>query len=169
MDDDRISVVASINIGPDGKVTGVVNQDIGTLIEAYIARSNKPVQVHHDTSEADLLHRAELSVSKANWEVGECASIWTRRFSRGRSDADFAALVSLSTEQVFQRRRVWETFSEVFVNYPTLKWGHFYAALKWDDSAECLKWADDVQANVAEMKAWRRAQRGEDLDISKPE
>ena len=45
-----------------------------------------------------------------------------------------------------------------------MKWSHFYAAINWDDAAECLQWADDVQAGVAEMKAWRRAQRGEDLN-----
>ena len=36
-------------------------------------------------------------------------------------------------------------------------------ALTWDDALECLKWAEEMQATVAEMRAWRRAQRGEDL------
>lgn len=121
-------------------------------------------EVVREETEASLIARAQTAVSKCNWEVGECAAIWTKRFSRGRTDSDFATLVSLSADQVYQRRRVWETFADVYQNYPTLKWSHFYAALNWDDAAECLQWAEDVQAGVAEMKAWRRAQRGEDLD-----
>jgi hypothetical protein len=117
-----------------------------------------------EETEASLISRAQVAVSHCNWEVGECAGLWTKRFARGRTDADFAALVSLSADQVYQRRRVWETFADVFQSYPTLKWSHFYAAINWDDSSECLQWAEDVQAGVAEMKAWRRAQRGEDLD-----
>ncbi|HEY0982032.1 MULTISPECIES: hypothetical protein [unclassified Schlesneria] len=120
-------------------------------------------EVVREETEASLIARAQVAVSRCNWEVGECAALWTKRFARGRTDADFAALVSLSADQVYQRRRVWETFGDVSSNYSTLKWSHFYAAINWDDAAECLQWADDVQAGVAEMKAWRRAQRGEDL------
>jgi hypothetical protein len=123
-----------------------------------------PVESVREENEASLIARAQFAVSRCNWEVGECAAIWTKRFARGRTDADFAALVSLSADQVYQRRRVWETFADVHQNYPTLRWSHFYAAINWDDAAECLQWAEDVQAGVAEMKAWRRAQRGEDLD-----
>lgn len=120
-------------------------------------------EIVREETEASLIARAQVAVSRCNWEVGECAAMWTKRFARGRTDADFAALVSLSADQVYQRRRVWETFGDVSGNYSTLKWSHFYAAINWDDAAECLQWADDVQAGVAEMKAWRRAQRGEDL------
>ena len=121
-------------------------------------------EVVREETEASLIARAQVAVSRCNWEVGECAALWTKRFARGRTDADFATLVSLSADQVYQRRRVWETFADVFQNYATLKWSHFYAAINWDDAAECLQWADDVHAGVAEMKAWRRAQRGEDLN-----
>lgn len=114
-------------------------------------------------SEAELIARAQTAVSQCNWEVGECAALWTKRFARGRTDADFAQLVGLSADQVYQRRRVSETYGEVYKSYPALKWSHFYAALNWDDAAECLQWAQDIGATVAEMKAWRRAQRGEDL------
>jgi hypothetical protein len=95
--------------------------------------------------------------------VGECAAKWTERYARGRTDADFAALIGITADQVYQRRRVWETFAGVREQYPALKWSHFYAALTWDDAADCLRWATDMQATVAEMRAWRRAQRGEDL------
>ncbi|MBX3450583.1 MAG: hypothetical protein KF777_13530 [Planctomycetaceae bacterium] len=114
-------------------------------------------------SEVGLIERAQVAVSRCNWEVGECAAIWTRRFAKGRTDADFANLVGLSADQVYQRRRVWETFGDVSNHYDSLKWSHFYSAINWDDAAECLQWANDTQATVAEMKAWRRAQRGEDL------
>jgi len=120
------------------------------------------VVVAEDTESA-LIVRAQLALSHCNWEVGECAAQWTKRFARGRTDADFGALVGLSPDQVYQRRRVWETFGDVCGNYPSLKWSHFYAAINWDDAAECLQWAQDVQAGVAEMRAWRRAQHGEDL------
>src|SRR5579863_3919925 len=119
-------------------------------------------------SEAELVTRAQIAVSQCNWVVGECAQKWTQKFARGRTDADFAALVGLSPDQVFQRRRVWETFADVHPKYPTLKWSHFYAALTWDDAPECLQWADENDATVAEMKAWRRALRGEDLSTEAP-
>lgn len=119
--------------------------------------------VRSEETESALIARAVTALSRCNWEVGECAALWTKRFARGRTDADFAALVGLSADQVYQRRRVWETFGDVASNYVNLKWSHFYAALNWDDAAECLQWAEDVQAGVAEMRAWRRAQHGEDL------
>lgn len=126
--------------------------------------AREPDRIREET-EASLINLAQLSISKTNWEVGECAMIWMKRFSRGRTDSDFAAVVGLNVDQVYQRRRVWEAFADVFLNYPNLRWSHFFAAMDWDDSHACLKWADDVQAGVAEMKAWRRAQRGEDLAV----
>lgn len=116
-----------------------------------------------EDTESALIARAQSALSHCNWEVGECAAQWTKRFARGRTDADFAALVGLSPDQVYQRRRVWETFGDVCESYSNLKWSHFYAAVNWDDASECLQWAQDVQAGVAEMRAWRRAQHGEDL------
>jgi hypothetical protein len=114
-------------------------------------------------SEDQLILRAQQALSSCNWEIGECASQWTQRHARGRTDADFGQLIGLSGDQVFQRRRVWETFADVHLNYPNLKWSHFYVVINWDDAAECLQWANDMQATIAEMKAWRRAQHGEDL------
>ena len=37
----------------------------------------------------------------------------------------FGAMVGLSSDQVYQRRRVWETFGDVSESYPSLKWSHF--------------------------------------------
>lgn len=114
-------------------------------------------------TEDQLVVRAQRALSSCNWEIGECASQWTQRYSRGRTDADFGQLIGLSGDQVYQRRRVWETFADVHASYPNLKWSHFYVVINWEDAAECLQWANDMEATVAEMKAWRRAQHGEDL------
>ncbi len=120
-------------------------------------------------TEEELIERAKKALSRCNWEIGECAAQWTERYAKGRTDADFGALIGLSGDQVYQRRRVWERFHEVYQEYDSLRWSHFYAALNWDDARDCLGWADDVHATVAEMKAWRRAQHGEDLTQSSEE
>lgn len=114
-------------------------------------------------SEDQLIARAQDAVSNCRWVVGECAFQWTKRYARGRTDADFGGMIGLSGDQVFQRRRVWEVFGLAKDEFPGLRWSHFYAALTWDDAPECLNWAAQNQSTVAEMKAWRRAQRGEDL------
>lgn len=117
-------------------------------------------------SEEQLIERAQRALSSCNWEIGECASQWTKRHAKGRTDADFGSLIGLSGDQVFQRRRVWETFADVHQNYEGLRWSHFYAAINWDDAAECFQWSVEMGATVAEMKAWRRAQHGEDLSTA---
>ncbi|MBA3314169.1 MAG: hypothetical protein H0T47_12905 [Planctomycetaceae bacterium] len=114
-------------------------------------------------TEHDLIRTAQQALSRCNWVVGKCAADWTQRYARGRTDADFAQLVGLSADQVYQRRRVWETFGDVYADYTSLRWSHFYVGLNWDDAPECLQWADENGATVAEMRAWRRALRGEDL------
>ncbi len=121
-----------------------------------------------DTEEG-LIQTASHAVNQCRWVVGECAARWTKKYAKGRTDADFAALIGVSGDQVFQRRRVWETFSDVRETYLKLKWSHFYAALNWDDAPECLTWAEETDATVAEMKAWRRALRGEDLTTAAEE
>ena len=127
-----------------------------------------PMSVTTITAETEpqLIARAQQAVSQCNWDVGECAALWTKRYARGRTDADFAQLVGLSPDQIYQRRRVWETFGDVRDQYGQLKWSHFYSSIAWEDAAECLQWAQDSGSTVAEMKAWRRAQRGEDLSTA---
>jgi len=114
-------------------------------------------------SEEQLISMARDAVSQCNWVVGECAAKWTQRYARNRTDGDFGQMVGLSGDQIFQRRRVWEAFGGVHQNYNGLKWSFFYVALNWDDAEDCLSWAQESDATVAEMRAWRRAQRGEDL------
>ncbi|MEZ6059921.1 MAG: hypothetical protein R3C19_06140 [Planctomycetaceae bacterium] len=121
------------------------------------------------TSEEQLIQEARNAVSQCNWVVGECAARWTQRYARGRTDADFGQMVGLSGDQIFQRRRVWETFGRVYQEYNNLKWSFFYVALNWDDATACLDWADQNEATVAEMRAWRRAQHGEDLTAESQE
>lgn len=118
-----------------------------------------------DESEQHLINTAVEAVSQCRWVVGECAAKWTQRYARGRTDAEFGLLIGVSGDQVYQRRRVWETFSSVRGEFKTLKWSHFYAALTWEDSLEALRWAQEMEATVAEMRAWRRAQHGEDLTV----
>lgn len=119
-------------------------------------------------TEQELIQRAQTAISQCNWTVGECAAQWTTKFARGRSDGDFGELVGMSNDQIYQRRRVWESFADVRENYAALKWSHFYVALTWDDSAECLSWANENAATIAEMKAWRRLQQGEDVTTTAP-
>lgn len=114
-------------------------------------------------SETQLIQTAQAAVSSCNWVVGECAAKWTVKYAKGRTDTDFATEIGLTPDQVYQRRRVWETFGDVYTEYGNLKWSHFYVALNWDDAPECLQWAEENEATVAEMRAWRRAVQGEDL------
>jgi hypothetical protein len=119
-------------------------------------------------TEDELVAKAQTAVSSCNWVVGECASKWTRKYAKGRTDGDFGALVGLSGDQTFQRRRVWETFGASRSQYPALKWSHFYVSLTWENSDQCLDWAQENEATVAEMRAWRRAVQGEDLTQDAP-
>ena len=114
-------------------------------------------------SEDALIRVAKDALSRCNWVIGQCASQWTTRYAKGRTDADFGNLVGLSGDQIYQRRRVWEKFNDVFQEYPALSWSHFYLSINWEDAAECLQWAQEQDATVSEMKAWRRAMHGEDL------
>lgn len=119
-------------------------------------------------TEAQLIDRAREALSNSSWVIGECAAQWTKKYAKGRTDADFGAMIGLSGDQIYQRRRVWETFGDVRDQYSELKWSHYYIALTWDDAPECLQWAEENKATVAELKAWRRAIHGEDLSISEP-
>lgn len=114
-------------------------------------------------TEDQLISAARDAVSQCNWVVGECAQKWTKKYARGRTDGDFGAMVGLSGDQIYQRRRVWEVFGESHADYEKLKWSFFYVALNWDDAGECLNWANENEATVAELRAWRRARNGEDL------
>lgn len=106
---------------------------------------------------------AQRSLSYSAWLVGECATIWIGKFARGRTDGDFGELIAMSGDQVYQRRRVFEKFGAIRHWFPNLRWAHFLVALNWTDCTESLEWANENHATFAEMKAWRRLQRGEDV------
>jgi hypothetical protein len=122
----------------------------------------KPVAAIVQQAEApreQLIETAKSALSTCNWIIGECASSWVGNFVK-ETDATFGPNVGLSSDQVYQRRRVWEKFNDIRLDdtFLYLKWSHYYSALNWDDASECLKWARDHDATVAEMKEWRKAQ-----------
>ena len=118
-------------------------------------------------SEAAMIRKAKQVLSNSSWQLGEIASQWTAAYARGRTDYDFGAAVGgMTGDQVNQRRRVWDRWgsSDIYRKFgAVLSWSHFYAALNWDDAESVLQWAYDNQATVAEMKAWRRAEHGDDI------
>jgi hypothetical protein len=111
------------------------------------------VRTAEDT-EQQLINRARDAVSQSAWIVGECASKWTRKYGRGRTDADFGDKVGLDRQQVAQRRLVWDMFGKCYLNntFPHLSWTHFLVALGWDDAETYLQWANDRGASVAAMR-----------------
>lgn len=119
----------------------------------------------HNEDEETVIRTSLFALSECNWVIGQSAAAWIKRFSRGRTDADFGAFIGLGGEQVFQRRRVWELFWDTREKFSELTWSHFCVAVNWVDAIECLRWANDMSATVSEMKAWRRAQHGEDLSV----
>lgn len=133
---------------PDTPTAAAVHDEKAPAAEAF-------------ANEAALVDATRAAVSRCNWFVGRAAAEWTERYASGRTDADFAALVGLSSDQVYQRRRVWETFGDRHETWPALRWSHFYVALTWDDAGDCLDWAAENEATVAEMRAWRRLHREE--------
>lgn len=115
-------------------------------------------------TEDDLLRDTLTAISEVNWLIGDRVNDWLRNYARGRREGDFGRMSGLKPDQVEIRVRVWLRFSDVRDRLPHLIWSHFYAALEWGDAEECLSWASEMQATVAEMRAWRRAQRGDDLN-----
>lgn len=114
-------------------------------------------------TEDELILDPQTAISETNWMIGARACEWLQNYARGRREGDYGRLTGLNPDQVEIRVRVWRKYGDVRGRYSHLFWSHFYAALEWEDAAECLTWASDMQATVAEMRAWRRAQRGDDL------
>ncbi len=112
-------------------------------------------------TEEALIDRARAAVGLEAWTVGECASIWVQRYARGRTDQEFALSWGLSENRFGSQKGLRNV--QRSSTRDRLKWSFFHVALTWDDADECLEWAADVEATVAEMRAWRRAKRGDDL------
>lgn len=115
--------------------------------------------------ESEIVIKAQNLMSDWQWEMGELITAWLVRYARGRPIEDFAILSGANTTQVRECWAVCREFHDVRGEYPHLRWSHFKAAVGWDDARECLSWANETKSTVAEMRAWRRAQRGEDLSI----
>lgn len=118
-------------------------------------------------SEDECWMHARRAQSQTDWTIGAMAHAWLSKWGRGRTLADFGRLTGHPEEFVRHRYEVFQRFSAMRDKLPRLLFAHFSAAMKWgnDDAIVCLEWADDMDASVAEMKAWRRAQHGEDLSI----
>lgn len=114
-------------------------------------------------SEAALIASAKAAITTCNWKVGECASLWTERWARGRTDADFGAAIDLTAEQVGQRRRVWDRWGGKQDMIFGLSWSHYYVALAWEDADTYLEWAYENQATVSEMRAYRTAKTSQEF------
>lgn len=132
-----------------------MNSDHSVTDTAFVQQASE--------TEYQLIRTAQEAANSGNWIVGECACRWLFTYAKGRTDEAFGELIGLSKNQIFQRRRVFEEFGKIHDRFPTLTWTHFREAMQWDDAEDCLTWAQDSDATVAEMRAWRRAQRGEDL------
>lgn len=116
-----------------------------------------------DADEQELIAKARLAVTSCNWSLGECAHQWTDKYSRGRTDFDFAELVGNDTQagHVGRCRRVWATFcvaeglETVRTRWPWLSWSHFDKARAFVEHAvEALDWAQVNDAPIRGMQAW---------------
>lgn len=122
-----------------------------------------PAIVQQDESERSLIERARQAESHTGWTIGECASLWTARYARGRTDADFAAMIGSSQQRVNEARRVHDQYGEVYRSTGKLSFSHYCTVLGSDHAADALEWAVENEATVSEMRAWLRMQDGENL------
>lgn len=105
--------------------------------------------------------------SHTDWMIGAMAHAWLTKYGRGRSLADLGKLTGHPEDFVRHRYEVFQRFSAMRDKLTRLLFAHFSAAMKWEreDAIVCLECADEMDATVAEMKAWRRAQHGEDMSV----
>jgi len=118
-----------------------------------------------DQTDSDLIAKAIDAVSSCNWTIGQCAADWCKRHERGRTSRDFADLIGLTADKTYACQRVWQRFgvSETFKKFPTLKWSHFHTVHNDEDAENSLEWSVENSASVAQLKAFRRMNRGDDL------
>lgn len=144
------------------------------LTSVYIQEASPPVlgdvwqQIDgQEKARLKMVHEASESLSQTSWQIGRLASAWK---SCGGSLTDFSERIGVDKLGVRHRYEVWTRFMPCILDLPFLVWPHFSAAYQWDDpeAKECLAWANEVRATVPEMKAWRQAQRGEDLTRQEP-
>lgn len=101
--------------------------------------------------DADAIARWQKLVSDAAWAKGEVIAVYTANDLYTR-DKEFAHAVGNVTKDYLRALRlVWDRFSDIRHNYPTLTWTHFYAALEWPDAHVWLRRADVVGLDPSEM------------------
>jgi hypothetical protein len=105
--------------------------------------------------DASCIERWQKLTSETHWQQGEIIAIfaandlWTR-------DGDFAHVVGgVTAAYVRALRIVWDRFSDIRANYPSLHWSHFYTAIEWNDAHVWLRRADIDRLSPSEMKRVR--------------
>lgn len=119
------------------------------------------VSESENTAELGLLNEYRMldrSLDESKWEQGRIVCDWTKKWSRGRGDADFAKMVGSTRQTVNYRRLCWEKFAtdkEICPLGGKLSWAHFKAALAWPDATKWLKQAATRGLSVDEMESQR--------------
>lgn len=114
-------------------------------------------------SEDALIQEARTLANDTHWRLGQLAAEWTEKYSRGRTDKEFAALIGEKTSWVAQRRLIWETFSHMRHQMPNLHFSHFREALGWEDRIQRLQWANEMGATVRQMIAKWNLENGDNV------
>jgi hypothetical protein len=96
------------------------------------------------------------------WELGRLASEFVTNHRLG-SDQKYADVIGSQQQRVNECRRVWEE-RQSYRSSGNPAWTHLRISLGWDDADQILTWAGATSATVIDMKAYRRAIRGEDLN-----
>jgi hypothetical protein len=133
--------------------------------------NNTSISVAHDEQSQQHLVQAGREIESRStddkWDLGRVASVFVTDCKHG-SDQQLADLIGSQQQRVNECRRVFEE-RQSYRSSGKLTWTHLRVSLAWDNGDDCLDWAESTCANVAEMKAWRRAMRGEDLSADTPE
>lgn len=112
----------------------------------------------------ELLEKSRFYLSETNWVLGQCCYEWMQnpRPKIRKETKEFADLVGMDPKGIKQRYDVYLRWEGTRDTFPKLKWSHFFVALTWTDDValRCLEWANEMEATVAEMKAWQRANFG---------
>ena len=102
-----------------------------------------------ETAFNQFVAEAERILAPTQWEIGRIAS--ECKEATGKTDAELGERIGLKTDQVQQRRSVWDRFGTDSDTYRNLSWSHFYACLRWDDADSVLDVANSDGLSVAEM------------------
>lgn len=117
-----------------------------------------------ETQEASAAYigRWQKLISTTNWEKGRIIWEWRETLvaaessPRQYSDEAWSQLVgSVTPQHVGRLRRVWQRFGEVYQDFETLYWSHFFAALDWHDAEMYLEGAMQNGWSVSQMRRTR--------------